>query len=57
MSEVFEEIIKIRSNPQKSKIITESHELRKVLLFAIRNANIEQVKKYRIYLNVNIFEW
>lgn len=45
MSNISEEMNKVKSNPQKSKIITESHALRKKLLFAIRDADTEKSKK------------
>lgn len=45
MSNISEEMNKVKSNPQKSKIITESHALRKKMLFAIRDADMEKSKK------------
>lgn len=45
MSNISEEIKKLDTNPQKSKIIAESHAFRKKLLFAIRDADMETTKK------------
>ena len=55
MSNILEEIKKSETNLQKSKIITESHALRKKLLYAIRDADIDLAKslfkKAAVYVN------
>lgn len=53
MSNISEEIKKSETNPQKSKIITESHALRKKMLFAIRDGDMETTKK--VFEKVNAY--
>lgn len=54
MSNISEEIKKTETNPKKSKIITESHEFRKKMLFAIRDADLSTAKNYLEQANVYI---
>lgn len=55
MSNISEEIKKTETNPKKSKIITKSHELRKKMLFAIRDADLtlsmQLLEQANVYIN------